>query len=259
MTHKVKKEDEFSFIDEGSGPVLLVLHGLFGALSNFNEVVEGFKSQYRVLIPVMPIYDMPMRQASLEGLLGFIERFVAFKKLEDLTLLGNSLGGHVGLMYTLAHQENVKTLVLTGSSGLFENTMGGSFPKRGSYDYIKERVAYTFYDPETATKELIDEVFEITSSIPKCMNIVQIAKSAQRNNMADDLPKIKVPTCLIWGLNDTITPPQVGHEFNRLMPNSELFFIDKCCHAPMMERPGPFNAILERYLNSIDKKLVVQA
>jgi pimeloyl-ACP methyl ester carboxylesterase len=257
MTHKVKEEDEFSFIDEGSGPVLLVLHGLFGALSNFNEVVEGFKSKYRVLIPVMPIYDMPMRQASLEGLLAFIEKFVAFKDLTDLTLLGNSLGGHVGLMYTLAHQENVKALVLTGSSGLFENTMGGSFPKRGSYDYIKERVAYTFYDPATATKELIDECFEITSSIPKCMNIVQIAKSAQRNNMADDLPNIKVPTCLIWGLNDTITPPQVGHEFKRLIPNSELFFIDKCCHAPMMERPGPFNEILGRYLNSLEQNLVL--
>jgi pimeloyl-ACP methyl ester carboxylesterase len=257
MTHKVKKEDEFSYIDEGNGPVLLVLHGLFGALSNFTQVIEGFKANYRVLIPVMPIYDMPMRQASLEGLLAFIERFVEFKKLNDMILLGNSLGGHVGLMYTLAHQENVKSLVLTGSSGLFENTMGGSFPKRGSYDYIQERVAYTFYDPATATKELVDEVFEITSSIPKCMNIVQIAKSAQRNNMADDLPKITIPTCLIWGLNDTITPPQVGHEFNRLIPNSELFFIDNCCHAPMMERPEPFNMILERYLNSLEQKLVL--
>lgn len=257
MTHKVKHEGEFSYIDEGSGSTILILHGLFGALSNFSDVIDGFKGKYRVLIPVMPIYDMPMRQASLEGLLAFIERFVDTMGLTDMTLLGNSLGGHVGLMYTLAHQENVRSLVLTGSSGLFENTMGGSFPKRGSYDYIKERVAYTFYDPATATKELVDEVFEITSSIPKCMNIVQIAKSAQRNNMADDLPNIKVPTCLIWGLNDTITPPQVGHEFNRLIPNSELFFIDKCCHAPMMERSEPFNRFLDGFLNRLEQKLVL--
>jgi pimeloyl-ACP methyl ester carboxylesterase len=126
--------------------------------------------------------------------------------------------------------------------------MGGSFPKRGSYDYIKERVGYTFYDPATATEELINEVFEITSSIPKCMRIVAIAKSAQRHNMAKEITKIKIPTLLVWGLNDTITPPIVGHEFNRLMPNSTLRFIDKCGHAPMMEHPERFNMLLNQFL-----------
>ena len=138
--------------------------------------------------------------------------------------------------------------MLTGSSGLFENGMGGSFPKRGSYDYIAERVAYTFYDPKVASKELVDEVFEITSSIPKCMSIVGIAKSAQRNNVAKDLHKIQVPTLLVWGLNDTITPAEVGYEFNRLIAQSELYFIDKCCHAPMMECPARFNELLESWL-----------
>lgn len=255
MANKTIQEGQYTYVEEGNGPTLLILHGLFGALSNFHDVVNGFKDNYRVVIPVMPIYDMPMRQASLEGLLSFIEGFVEFKKLDDLIVLGNSLGGHVGLLYTLAHPEKVKALVLTGSSGLFENTMGGSYPKRGSYDYIKERVEYTFYDPKTASKELVDECFEITSSIPKCMNIVQIAKSAQRNNMASEIVKIKAPTCLIWGLNDTITPPHVGHEFNRLIPNSELHFIDKCCHAPMMERPEPFNKILATFLAKINEEV----
>jgi pimeloyl-ACP methyl ester carboxylesterase len=257
MTYEVKDKGKYKFVDEGEGQALLVLHGLFGALSNFNDVVEGFKGHYRVIIPLMPIYDMPMRQASLEGLQDYIEGFVAQEKLHDLILLGNSLGGHVALLYTLAHPDHVSSLILTGSSGLFENTMGGSFPKRGNYEYIKERVAYTFYYPNTATKELVDECFEITSSIPRCMNIVQIAKSAQRNNMANEISSIKVPTCLIWGLNDTITPPHVGHEFNRLMPNSELYFIDKCGHAPMMERPLEFNEILENFLIKSDRKVAV--
>ncbi len=257
MSYQIKEDGPYKFIDAGEGPVLLILHGLFGALSNFNDVVDNFKRDHRVIIPLMPIYDMPMRQASLEGLLTYIEGFVAKKNISQLTLLGNSLGGHIALLYTLAHQENVKALVLTGSSGLFENTMGGSFPKRGSYDYIKERVEYTFYDPATASKELVDECFEITSSIPKCMNIVQIAKSAQRNNMAAVIPEIKVPTLLIWGLNDTITPPHVGHDFNRLIPNSELHFIDKCCHAPMMEQPEEFNKILAPFLEKINLEIPV--
>jgi len=246
---EVKKEGDFKYIDEGKGEVLLLLHGLFGALSNWEGVINGFSSKYRVIIPLMPIYEMPVREAGLEGLLDFIERFVKLKGLVNLTLLGNSLGGHVALMYTLANQENVKNLVLTGSSGLFENSMGGSFPKRGSYDYIKERVEYTFYKPQTATKELVDEVFDITKDIPKCMRIVAIAKSAQRHNMAKELSKIKKPTLLVWGLNDTITPPHVAHEFNNLLSNvSTLRFIDKCSHAPMMEHPEKFNAILTEFL-----------
>ncbi|MES2733010.1 MAG: alpha/beta hydrolase [Bacteroidota bacterium] len=250
MKFSVQQEGDFTFIDEGEGEVLLLLHGLFGALSNWDSVISTFSGNYRVIIPVMPIYEMPIKSAGMEGLVEFIEKFVAFKSLTDLTLLGNSLGGHVGLIYTLQNKANVRRLVLTGSSGLFENSMGGSFPKRGSYDYIKERVAYTFYDPTTASDELIDEVFEITKSIPKCMRIVAIAKSAQRNNMAKEIPKIDIPTLLIWGLNDTITPPLVAHEFNRLMPNSELYFLDKCCHAPMMEQADKFNQLLGQFLAS---------
>lgn len=248
MKYPVHAEGRFQFIDEGKGETLLLLHGLFGALSNWDGIIDHFSDKFRIIIPLLPIYELPARQANLEALLQFLEDFVAFKNLTNVTAIGNSLGGHIGLLYTLKNQENVNRLVLTGSSGLFENSMGGSFPKRGSYDYIRERVAYTFYDPAVATKDLVDEVFETTSSIPKCMSIVGIAKSAQRHNLAKDLSGIHVPTLLVWGLNDTITPPHVGYEFNRLISGSELYFIDKCCHAPMMERPEEFNAILESFL-----------
>jgi len=244
----VKEEDGFKYVDEGQGPVLMLLHGLFGALSNWEGVVNYYSKRFRVIIPLLPIYEMPIKEAGLQGLREFTERFVAMKKLDNMMIMGNSLGGHVGILYTLANPEKVSKLVLTGSSGLFENTMGGSYPRRGSYDYIRERVAYTFYDPNVASKELVDEVFETTKSIPKCMRIVAIAKSAQRNNLALELQNIKVPTLLVWGLNDTITPPMVGHEFNRLIPNSELKFIDKCCHAPMMEHPQKFNEMVQDFL-----------
>ena len=248
MPLQVKEEKDFKYVDEGKGEVLMLLHGLFGALSNWEAVVSHYSKHFRVIIPMLPIYEMPIKEAGLEGLREFTERFVAMKKLEKMMIMGNSLGGHVGILYTLKNPEKVTKLVLTGSSGLFENTMGGSYPRRGSYDYIRERVAYTFYDPNVASKELVDEVFETTKSIPKCMRIVAIAKSAQRNNLALELPNIKIPTLLVWGLNDTITPPMVGYEFNRLIPQSELKFIDKCCHAPMMEHPEKFNQMVEDFL-----------
>ncbi len=247
---QVKEENGFQFIDEGQGENLVLLHGLFGALSNWETVVDKFSSSYRVIIPVLPIYTLPVKQAGLEKLTEFLENFIAFKNLKNLSLMGNSLGGHVALIYTLRNESNVSKLILTGSSGLFENSMGGSYPKRGSYEYIKERVGYTFYDPATASKDLVDEVFETTNSIQKCLRIVAIAKSAQRNNMADEITKISVPTLLIWGLNDTITPPYVAHEFNRLIPHSQLRFIDKCCHAPMMEHPEKFNILVSEFLET---------
>lgn len=249
MALLVREKSEFKYVDEGKGQVIMLLHGLFGALSNWEEVVNRFSPNYRVIIPMLPIYEMPIKEAGLEGLRQFTEDFVKVMALENMIIMGNSLGGHVGILYTLDNKSKVDKLILTGSSGLFENTMGGSYPRRGSYDYIRERVAYTFYDPNVASKELVDEVFETTKSIPKCIRIVAIAKSAQRNNLATELPSLSVPTLLVWGLNDTITPPMVAHEFNRLIPNSELRFIDKCCHAPMMEHPKKFNEVVEDFLS----------
>ena len=248
MELNIREEKGFKYLDEGKGETLIFLHGLFGALSNWNKVLDYFSKKYRVIIPMLPIYDMPLKEADLEGLLKFVEEFVALKKLNDFVIVGNSLGGHVGLMYTLKNQHKVNRLVLTGSSGLFEDTIGGSYPRRGSYDFVKKKVEYTFYDPNIATKELIDEVFEITRSIPTCLRMVSIARSAQKHNLAKDLSNIRIPTLLIWGLNDTITPPIVAHEFNKLIPNTELRFIDKCGHAPMMEHPEEFNRLFENFL-----------
>ena len=248
MPFEIKEVGKYKYIEEGSGANLVLLHGLFGALSNWDAVINKFKDKFRIIIPMLPIYELPFRKISLDSLVEHVEGFVDLKKLDNITLMGNSLGGHLALIYTLKRQETVKQLILTGSSGLFENAMGGSFPKRGSYDYVKERAEYTFYDPKSISEEYIQEIFETMKSIPKCLNIVAIAKSAQRHNMSNEITDIKVPTFLIWGLNDTITPPMVAHDFNRLIPNSTLKFIDKCCHAPMMEQPEKFNEILSAFL-----------
>ena len=239
----------FEYVDEGQGPVLLLLHGLFGALSNWRDVIEEFRADYRVIIPLLPIYEMPLTQAGVPGLVKYVEEFVAATKLpETFSVLGNSLGGHIALVFTLHNPTRVSRLVLTGSSGLFEDGMGGSFPKRGNYAYVQERVGYTFYDPQVASKELVDEVFTVTNSNAKCLRIIAIARSAQRHNLSRELRQIKVPVLLVWGLNDTITPPSVGHEFARLLPHATLRFLDHCGHAPMMERPAVFNQYLRQFL-----------
>ena len=169
-------------------------------------------------------------------------------KLKNFILIGNSLGGHIGLIYTILHPKKVKKLILTGSSGLYENSFGGSFPKRGDYNYINDRVNHTFYNPNILSKKYIDDVFNTLNDNAKCLNIITIARSAQRNNLAKKLYKITCPTLLVWGLNDTITPPSVAHQFHKLIPKSRLKFIDKCCHAPMMESPAKFNQLIKPFI-----------
>ena len=257
MSYEIKQDGKFSFIEEGRGEILMLLHGLFGALSNFQDLVEHFKKNYTVVVPILPLLTMDLLHTTVGGLEKFVTRFIEHRKYNNIHLLGNSLGGHVGLVHILRHPEKIKSLILTGSSGLFENGMGDTYPKRGDKEYIRNKTAFTFYDPAMATDELVEEVFEITNNRMKVIKIIALAKSAIRNNLGDELKAIKQPTCLIWGNNDNVTPPFVGEEFHKLIPNSELHFIDKCGHAPMMEVPAEFNKILDSFLSKISAPATV--
>ncbi len=248
MNYEIKQHDKFKYLEEGEGEPLMLLHGLFGALSNFADLVEHFRHTHKVIVPLLPLFDLDLFHTSVGGLEKHVHRFIETMDYQNIHLLGNSLGGHVALVHTLKHPERVKTLTLTGSSGLFENGMGDTYPKRGDKEYIRKKTELTFYDPAVATEELVNEVFEITNNRIKVIKIIALAKSAIRNNLGEELNQIKQPTLLVWGQNDIITPPFVAEEFHKLIPNSDLHFIDKCGHAPMMEVPQAFNKILEEFL-----------
>lgn len=251
MVHELKKEGKFSYIEVGEGTPIIVLHGLMGGLSNFNGVTEYFSTRgYKILIPELPIYSMPLLKTTVKSFAKFLASFIEHKGFDKAILLGNSLGGHIGLLHTKLFSEKVKALVITGSSGLYESAMGDGYPKRGDYEYIKKKSEDVFYDPKVATKEIVDEVYATVNDRSKLVKTLAIAKSAIRHNMAKDLPKMPTPTCIIWGRNDGVTPPNVAEEFHKLLPDSDLYWIDKCGHAPMMEHPEEFNKILESWLNS---------
>ncbi|WP_298794445.1 alpha/beta fold hydrolase [uncultured Allomuricauda sp.] len=250
MEEQIIKEGKYSYIEKGEGTPMIILHGLMGGLSNFQGVSDYFPSKgYKVLIPELPIYEMSMLKTTVKNFAKFLEDFIEFKGLKDVILLGNSLGGHIGLLHTKMFPEMVKALVITGSSGLYESAMGDGYPKRGDYEFIKKKAQDVFYDPAVASKEIVDEVFATVNDRMKLVKTLAIAKSAIRHNMSKDLPHMNTPTCIIWGENDTVTPPKVAKEFHELLPDSDLFWIEKCGHAPMMEHPEDFNKILENWLN----------
>lgn len=253
--YQVKEEGEFKYLETGGGGVpLVLLHGLFGALSNFNTIIDYFGKQRTVIVPILPIFEGPLRVPTVTDLVKYVRRFIDKRGYKKIHVMGNSLGGHLAILYALAEPERVESLVLTGSSGLYESAFGSTFPRRGSYEYVKERTEAVFYDPAVATKELIDEIFDVVNDRSKALRVLMTAKSAIRHNIADKLHNIKAPTLLIWGKQDDITPPEAAEKFDELIENTQLIFIDECKHAPMMEHPERFNELLDNFLKEVESR-----
>ncbi len=242
---------KFAFSGHVENPHLVFVHGLFGALSNWDHALTALSSRYALYVPLLPIYEHSPVEPSLEGLTTYLLTFTEGENLPASVWIGNSLGGHLALMLLRARPALGQALVLTGSSGLFEESMGSTFPRRSSYEYIAERVAYTFYDPRHATPQLVQEVYSIVNDNYKALRVLKIAREAQRSSVAPWLSEIQLPTALIWGVNDVITPAWVAYAFYRMLPNARLYFIDECGHAPMMEQPEDFHAHLVRFLREV--------
>lgn len=248
-----KHESGFNYIESNpeKETTLLLLHGLFGALSNFKTIIDHFAGKTNVVVPLLPIFELPLRKLSVTGLVDHVNLFVRFKKYTKVNLVGNSLGGHVAILFALDRSDILRSMTLTGSSGLFEAPLGSTFPKRGNYEFVQKKTESTFYDPGVATKELIDEVYDIVNDRNKAIRVIAIAKSAMRHNIGERLFQIKQPTLLVWGKDDTITPAFVGEKFRELLPNARLHLLDHCGHAPMMEHPDEFNRLLHEFLAEI--------
>jgi pimeloyl-ACP methyl ester carboxylesterase len=256
MDKIIKKEGRYSYLEIGEGTPIVILHGLMGGLSNFDGVANYFSQRgYKIVIPELPIYTQNILKTNVKAFAKYVKDFITFKGYERVILLGNSLGGHIALYHAKMYPEKMLGLVITGSSGLYESAMGDSYPRRGDYDYIQKKAEAVFYDPKIATKEIVDEVYAMANDRIKLIKTLTIAKSAIRHNMAKDLPKMHIPTCIIWGKNDSVTPPEVALEFEKLLPNSTLYWIDKCGHAAMMEQPEEFNRLLEVWLQEKSETL----
>ena len=245
----IKEEGKFKWIEEGKGgsPIIL-LHGLMGGCDNFGEMVDFISEEYHVYGLDLKLFKGRLLKVSVKDLSNYLYKFMNQLGIKSAVLIGNSMGGHIALIFAKDHPEMVDGMILTGSSGLFENSLGSSFPRRGDKDYIRTKAEEVFYDPKVATDELVDRVFAIATNRIATLKLLRYAKSAIRHNMANDITNLKQPTCLIWGANDKVTPPHVAEEFHKLLPNSELNWIQKCGHAAMWEHPKPFSEIVLRWL-----------
>ena len=241
----------FTYLEKGKGKPIILLHGLMGGVENFGDMVDFISNDYKVYGLDLKLFETPFLKCSVKSKAEYLLKFMNHLGIEKASLLGNSMGGHIGLIFTKLHPEKVDSLLLTGSSGLYESSMGDTFPRRGDYDYIKRKTEEVFYDPKVATKDLVDRVFDIANKRESVVRLLAFAKSAIRHNMAKDLPKLNAPTCLIWGKYDKVTPPHVAEEFHALLPISDLFWVDNCGHAPMWEHPKEFSKIVMNWMQDI--------
>ena len=247
----IKEEGKFKWLEEGEkGRPIILLHGLMGGIENFGEMVDFISVEHKVYGLDLKLFEGSLLKVSVKSLSDYLYNFMKHLGIKNAVLIGNSMGGHIGLIFSKEHPEMVDGLILTGSSGLYESAMGDSFPRRGDKDYIRKKTEEVFYDPKVATDELVDNVFAIANNRISTLKLLGYARSAIRHNMAEDLPNLTMPVCLIWGEHDKVTPPKVAHEFHSLLPNSELHWVPLCGHAPMWEHPEEFSEIVLQWLKA---------
>jgi len=226
---------------------VILLHGLFGSLSNWGNVIKNLEINYNVYTPTFPLFSTHFKRNSLQNLVQFLENYIKSNKIENPILIGNSLGGHVVLLYALAHPNLVDKLILAGSSGLYESNLQASFVRVRDYEYIKNKVEEVFETKNVVTKELVDDVFSTANTPTKALFIISIARDAKRQNLKHLLHKIDQPVLLVWGKQDIVTPPDVAEEFFAHLPNAKLAYSDDCGHVPMMEQPLLFNQHINNF------------
>lgn len=230
-------------------PVLVFLHGLFGGLGNFEDVIKPLQREFPIVVPELPLFKDSQTEPTLAGLLWWLDAFLESINTSRVTLIGNSLGGQLACLYATLRPAKIHSLVLTGSAGMGEKHIGVSLPRRFDRKFIREKAALTFYEKQPS-EALIDEIAAVISNPVSLRRLLSLSRDSMRTRLESVLPEIQHPVLLIWGKNDLITPLQACEAFQKGLPNAKTAVFDCCGHAPMMEHPELFAAEVHHFLST---------
>jgi 2-hydroxy-6-oxonona-2,4-dienedioate hydrolase len=246
---KNEKAPDFRTIEQGTaGPEVLLLHGLLGAVSNWDSLLPLLAHHSRAIALEFPILTGHRSEVRVKSLAAFTEYFIRSRNLQPVTLCGNSLGGHVALRLCLASPQIVDCLILSGASGLYEHTVD-ALPVRPDERFIREHMARVFKNERFITDAAVKEIHEILCNKANILNLIHAARSAKKDNLLKVLKDIKVPTLLLWGEDDEVTTMNVAETFHKNIPNSKLVTHRNCGHAPMIEYPEWFAGEVHKFLS----------
>jgi pimeloyl-ACP methyl ester carboxylesterase len=246
------------YMEAGSGPAVILLHGLGGDLTNWASTMGPVSAKYRVIVPDQIGFgrsDKPLINYRVGTLVDFLDGFCKELKIEKASLVGNSLGGWTAAAFALAHPEKVDRLVLVDAAGFalekdFDTrTLNGLNPS--TREGMAQVLSIIMYNKQMfANPAVIDAAFARKIMAGDGYTIQRFVDSiAHGEDVLDNrLSSIKQPTLMVWGKQDALTPLALGERFNKEIAGSELFVIDKCGHVPQMEKAAEFNAALLRFL-----------
>ena len=247
----LKTEENHIYYEIGKGKTVIFCPGLFGGIYNVLEVFEYFSGNYRMLMPFFPMYDMPVHKTNVKSLGSYLGEFINDLHLNDVVIIGSSMGGGIALIHTLSDPSKVKAMILCGSSGISNIPLNIGFFKRKNYENIKIQTQNIFYNKKVPPDEMVEEIYNLILSYDSVIRAIRLTKSIRKYKMHEDLKQIKTPTLLIWGKNDPITPLEIGTEFHQLLSNSELNCLDDCGHVPTQEKPKEVIELMKKFFLKI--------
>jgi pimeloyl-ACP methyl ester carboxylesterase len=249
----------FRWLERGGGEAVLLLHGLIGQMHHWDCVLDQLADHCRPLALSLPFLDEPLRETSIGAIARYVVDFLDALDIGRAVVGGNSLGGHVALELALRYPERVSGLILTGSSGLMERSFTRGVPRRPSTEYIRRELEEVFYDAGLVTQEWVEAVRTIVMTPDSARRVLRLARAARRHNLQAWLGGVAVPTLLIWGREDRITPAEIGQRFLALLPDAQLWFLSHCGHAPMLEQPESFADIVRAWLGETRSRRLTAA
>jgi pimeloyl-ACP methyl ester carboxylesterase len=246
------------YLEAGSGPVVILLHGLGGSVANWAPTIAPLAQKYRVIVPDQIGFgksDKPLLNYRVGTLVDFLDGFYKQVGVQKASLVGNSLGGFTAAAFAIAHPEKVDKLVLVDAAG-FAIT-GAMDPKvinglnASTRQGVRDIISLVFYNKEQFSSDLAVDSFLASRVTAGDGYTIQrfIDSIAHGEDILDGkLGAIKQPTLIIWGREDGLTPLAMGQRFNKEIAGSRMFIIEKCGHVPQLEKAAEFNAGLLKFL-----------
>ncbi|MGA3024876.1 MAG: alpha/beta fold hydrolase [Bryobacteraceae bacterium] len=247
------------YIEAGSGPNVILLHGLGGDWHNWGPTIPALAAGYHVLVPDQIGFgasDKPLIEYRVTTLVDFLEAFCKKTGIGKATVVGNSLGGWTAMAFTLAHPERVEKLVLVDSAGYSfsppptRETLLALNPS--TVEGAKAVLRLIFAHPSWATDAAAEGLLTRHMSNNDGYTIDRFIDSILRQEdfLDGKLGGIGVPTLVVWGREDRLTPLASGERFAHDIGGAQTKVLDGCGHVPQLECAGEFNAALLRFLGS---------
>jgi pimeloyl-ACP methyl ester carboxylesterase len=248
------------YLEAGSGPAVILIHGLGGSTANWAPTIAPLAQKYRVIVPDQIGFgksDKPMLNYRVGTLVDFLDGFYKQVGIQKASLVGNSLGGFTAAAFAIAHPEKVDKLVLVDAAGfavtgdINPKILNGLNPS--TRQQIKDLISLVFYNQEQFTNDAAIDMFlasRVTAGDGYTIQRFIDSITHGEDILDGKLGAIKHPTLIIWGREDGLTPLTMGQRFNKEIAGSQLFIIEKCGHVPQLEKPAEFNAGLLKFLGA---------